>query len=251
MAAPTAPLKKKAKTYTRNIVAYGLFTWIAFALIGLILGPLSFLLVITGRIRITGWSNIWRAGWKNVIWVANHPSYLDIWLPLVLLWPLAILWPFTFVPWQMPDKRNFKFLKNFRVFRGIAIDRGTKSSSGSMREILRALSNSVVLIFPEAGRTSSNPASRLEGLPDGVEIRIPSTGVAHIVSSTNPWIIPILIKGSDRVLGRGQVFPRFWRQIEITIGKPYKLTISAEGQQRKTVLQDAANEIMTRVGTLP
>ncbi|MDP6703903.1 MAG: lysophospholipid acyltransferase family protein [archaeon] len=255
MATLAIPLLKRVTISIRNLILYGVLTWIMFFLICLILGPMSLFLVLTGRVRVKGWTNVWKAGWKNVIWTANHPSYLDIWLPLVLLWPLAMLWPFKFVPWQMPDKSNFKFLRNFRTFRGIAVDRNGENFYSTMKEVLHVLSNNVLLIFPEAGRTSSAPNSRLPDLPEGVEIRVPSTGIAQIVTKTNPRLLPIRIQRTDLFLARGQGIPRFWKGvIRITIGEPYQLEQSSmkglEREERKAALQQMANEIMIRVGTL-
>ncbi len=253
MATLTAsPILGRVTTLIRNFFLYGIVTWIIFFLVGSILGPLSFLLVITRRVRIKGWTNIWKAGWKNVVWTANHPSYLDLWLPLVLLWPCIVIWPFKFAPWQMPDMRNFKLLLNFRIFRGIAIDRTSGKSFGVIREVHRVLPNNVLLIFPETGRTSSDPTSRLSGLPKGVQMRIPSTGIAKIVSTKpDPTILPIHIQGTEQVLSRGQWLPKFWKgPIRITIGNPYRLEQLSAQSMNKEEKQAVADEIMTRVGML-
>ena len=124
-----------------------------------------------------------------------------------------------------------------------------------MKEVLHILTSNVLLIFPEAGRTSSDRANRLSGLPKGVEIRVPSTGVAQIVARTNPTLLPIFIQRTDQFLGRGQGIPRFWKGVvRITIGEPYHVEqLSMKGmerEERKAALQQTANEIMRRVGTL-
>ncbi len=76
-----------------------------------------------------------------------------------------------------------------------------------------------LILPPEGGRTGKGT----EFLPEtswGDKIRTPRDGIGYLVVNLNERVIPIWIKGTDKVLPIGSFLPRFWRaKISIIIGK--------------------------------
>jgi len=142
------------------------------------------------RLEFKGTENIPDAG--GLIIAANHQSYGDpFWLAL-------------------PVKRPVRFLAWSEVFGWPAIGKAIRwlgawplqvegSDPAAIRRSLTWLRDSnVVVIFPEGGR----------GLPDGSMIRMKGGAVRMALEAGVP-ILPVTIRGANRVWPANQVLPRF------------------------------------------
>lgn len=128
---------------------------------------------------------------KGLIIAANHQSYGDpFWLAI-------------------PVKRPIRFLAWSEAFSWPVVGRGIEllgawplnvegSDPAAIRRSLTWLRNSgVIVIFPEGGR----------GLPDGSMIRMKGGAVRMALEAGVP-ILPVTIRGGNRVWPANKLFPR-------------------------------------------
>ncbi|MEK7465488.1 MAG: lysophospholipid acyltransferase family protein [Patescibacteria group bacterium] len=198
------------------------------------LGGLIFLLLrLTGRINLLGTKNLKKEG-MGILVVANHPSYLEaIFLPY-LFFPKFLLSPFRDLPWSTPDYQNIlapRGLFWLRYLHMIPIYRGgnyadTKKNAASHRLMLNVLEwKGTVILFPEGGRTKSDP-HRIRS-KKGKEMRPLQPITERIQRMTHCMILPVWIDGTDKVLPHGKRFPQFWKaRVIVKIGRPIEKPIT-------------------------
>ncbi len=150
------------------------------------------------RIEFHGVENIPQDSTKGIIVAANHQTYLD---PFWICIPIKR--KYRFMAW---DKAFDWFLigKLIRYLGAfpINVERATKES---FREALEALHDGAVLvIFPEGTRE----------LSDGKLLPF-KPGVIRIAMKTGASILPVTIKGANRVWAKDHKLPRPWGKIRI------------------------------------
>ncbi len=188
--------------------------WIAYGLLWL---PIK----IFFRLEVKGKNNL--SSSQPVIIASNHKSYID---PIVL--GLAIKQPISF----MAKEELFKYpifnlvikaLYAFPVKRG-EIDRE------AIRKGLEKLEKGFNLgIFPEGTRIS------------GKELAPFKKGIYLFIKSKKYPVLPVAIKGTDRLIKWYAFFPCF-NKIEVRIGKPLKF-----GGADKSEIVKKLEEVVARL----
>lgn len=152
------------------------------------------------RLKVRGKENIPPEG-EALIFAANHKSYLDPVLVGYCMYPRRLNYMAKAELWKVPVLAGLiTGLDAFPVQRG-GFDRKALVTA---LQVLREGKN--LLIFPEGTRI------RRPGLGK------PLPGVTAIASKTGVKIVPVGIRGADRVLPKGAKFPRF-PKIEVGFGK--------------------------------
>jgi len=183
------------------------------------------------QVQVIGKENIPKEG--NILIYSNHPSMMD---PLLILgigfFPQIISNPKR-LPFTLAAEENFlpkncrkiTFIKNLPVIRDLPILRVIarpciipvkegRNDPIALKIAIKTLREKNILIFPEGGRTKKHPIDNFE------------EGIASIIYNAKPhYILPVRIKGVEKILPKGQNWPD-WKnaKIEIIFGKP--LTIN-------------------------
>jgi 1-acyl-sn-glycerol-3-phosphate acyltransferase len=158
--------------------------------------PLGFMWRVLFKIRFKGTEHIPRTG--GLIIAANHQTYIDpFWLAIPVKRPLRFLaWDAVFT-WPIVGK----FIQIFGAW-PIQLE---GSDPGAIRRTLQWLNaGGAVVIFPEGGR----------GQSDGLMQRFKGGAVRLALEAGVP-ILPVTIRGANRVWPLGQVIPRL-AKVEIT-----------------------------------
>ncbi len=162
-----------------------------------------------GRPRIVGTQYVPASG--GAILASNHVSILDsIYLPLMLDRPVTFAAKSEyFSGTRMVDRFTSAYL---RATNQLSTDRtGPRAAQDMLQAALdRLLSGELFGIYPEGTRS-----------PDGRLYR-GRIGVGWLAVNSGLPVIPVAMKGTDRILPPGRMIPRPGR-IEIIIGEPLKL----------------------------
>ena len=157
----------------------------------------------------------WRMSWQHadripatggVIIAANHQSYVDpFWVGVkvrrpvrFLAWDAAFKWPLV----------GF-FL---RLFGAWPLQLEGADPAPIRRSLQWIGEGGAVVIFPEGGR----------GNPDGTMIRMKAGAVRMALDADVP-ILPVTIRGGERVWPSSNRFPRFRRSVEIIYHPPIRV----------------------------
>lgn len=214
-------MKKMVKTVLYEMRAC-LLIWTMGPIILLLLA----VLLVTGRLRVKGRKNLAKTGRRNRFLIPNHPSFMDpLLVPFALFIPSAMLLPWKYFPWQTP---NEQFIKNARMpfLRWAHTIMIKTTESGQVRDptaigrISEALKTNTLIIFPEGTRSSRVKAVHCQ-TPSGITLGKPKIGIGVMAYQERPVVLPVLIKGAEKVLRPTSLFPNFFRsRIEIIVGKP-------------------------------
>jgi len=192
--------------------------------IGALGGTLFFLLIIFGRIRLTGYDikKLYPSK-KGLIVIYNHPSLWEPGLLPFLFFPF-FLFSLKFAPYSAPDKRNFFDKWWFYLIRClcIPIDR-EKGRTKGLRELIRSVNQGkIVMVAPEGGRTDKGEEFKvLENkgkivvkkkkelkLNDIHKIRRFQRGFSALLKLTEAAVLPIWTEGGNRVIPNKDSFPK-------------------------------------------
>ena len=193
-------------------------------IVGIPLGVLFVSLVCLGRINIRGYARAIRlASRGNVIIAANHPSMLETFLIPLLFFPLYLV-SLRFFIWSVPDRRLLPRRLRWRFWLGrcITVDRSDRRHNPNRVQKLSAIlgNNGVVVIHPEAGRTSKGEKFIFYG---DRHMRSFVSGVPTLARDTGATILPLWISGADIILPVGNIIPHLTRsQITLSFGTPYQ-----------------------------
>jgi len=169
------------------------------------------LLRTLNHVRIHNLENIPKRGEHGVLICSNHISALDPFVIAVTAMPF-----FSPVWWRAPAKEELFRWPLVRAiigtWGGFPVRRG-KRDFEAIETMTRLLPMSVIVIFPEGRRST-----------DG-RLQPGKAGVGKIVYDARPAkVIPVLIEGSDRLLPKGRILPRFFQTVGITYGPPLDLS---------------------------
>jgi len=169
-----------------------------------IIAKIKFLIIfkLFFRLKVTGQENIPQDG--PFIIVANHSSLLD---PVILGVSLRSKIIFVAAAYLF-EIRWLGYL--LRKANSIPIYRENNTNNiKSIKQALKILQRGGVLgIFPEGG---------VDRQKDDLPIK---AGAAYLATKVGVPIVPIRIKGADKVLPRGAKFIRSLNKIEVEIKKP-------------------------------
>lgn len=166
-----------------------------------IIAKIKFLIIfkLFFRLKVTGQQNIPRDG--PFIIVANHSSLLDPVILGVSIKPKIIFVAAAY----LFEIRWLGYL--LRKANSIPVQR--ENDIKAIKQSLKILQQGIVLgIFPEGG---------VDRQKDDLPIK---AGAAYLATKVGVPIVPIRIKGADKVLPRGAKFIRSLNKIEVEIKKP-------------------------------
>jgi 1-acyl-sn-glycerol-3-phosphate acyltransferase len=177
---------------------------------------------ILNRTRVEGWEHLPQR-FENVLYCLNHSSLIDnfafestVFMKRLWLEPESL-------PYNLADRRNFfgdkasPKLKDkilylmgryfFAHVRAYPVDR----KKGDLTQVQRwadLLKHNSVVVFPEGTR------SRTGHIGPG------KAGVGKLVYDARPTVIPVFLKGTERILGVGMRLPGIFNTVHIKIGSP-------------------------------
>jgi len=166
-----------------------------------IIAKIKFLIIfkLIFRLKVTGQENIPQDG--PFIIVANHSSLLD---PVIL--GISIKPKIIFVAAAYLFKIGWL---SYLLRKANSIPVQGENDISSLKRALKILQRGGVLgIFPEGG---------VDRQKDDLPIK---AGAAYLATKVGVPIVPIKIKGADKVLPRGEKFIRSLNKIEVEIKRP-------------------------------
>lgn len=180
-------------------------------------------------IKIEGKENIpYRGG---VILASNHLSYLD---PIVLG---------IFVPRRVNFMAKEELFENF-FFRWLIIKLGAfpikkeKIDRITYKKILKLLEKEeVVVLFPEGTRSIDGRIGQLQA------------GTARIALKANVPLIPIVVRGTEKVLPRGKKVIKLAR-IRAWAGKPLKKNMTSDKEITKKDIEELQRQLEEKMRLL-
>lgn len=220
------------------------------------------------RIKVRGLENLRSTPWENRLLLSNHPSFLEpILIPLVGFMPKMLQYPQHNFPWQTPNNKfiedsGMAFLREIPAIPLKTDENGRPNDSGGIRKILRQMKQSTFLIFPEGTRSSNSDEPRIS-TSSGVVMGQARDGIGFLVAHAKPTVIPVLVKGADKVLPPHISNPKkvmkramfallFRHRIEVIFGKPLDLTHFWEQGKKPTsqTYQEIGKAIMEAIAAL-
>ena len=150
-------------------------------------------------IKFRGVENIPDPRVGGIVVASNHSTYFDpAWISLKLKWPLRYMaWDAVF-EWPCVGP----MIRHFGAF-PVKLRSGPAKST--VVEALRSLQDGAALvIFPEGEREFA----------DGTLHEFKS-GAVHIALNAGVPILPVSIRGGNRIWPQGQKYPKFFRRVEV------------------------------------
>lgn len=173
---------------------------------------------IVYRIKIVGVQNIPKKG--AVIFCANHKTFLDP--PLVEI--TCKRDDTRFIAKQELAQNPFMSFLG-KAFNVILVKRDDKDL-GPMKEALKTLKQKkCIALFPEGTRN---------GIKKGIK---PKTGVAYFALNSDATVIPVGIKGGEKL----------FQKTIITYGKPLDLEKYKPNKKDKNITQEVTDKIMENI----
>jgi len=189
--------------------------------------------------KVSGLENIPKD--KPFIIAPNHSSYYDALLPYTILIPLLnkqIHALVNSIYWDSPFYRMMvEWGKCIQVF----VEKNTKSQRGNKESLNKAIdylkNGDIIQVFPEGRRSY-----------DG-KLRRGYTGVAKLALKGKVPVVPMGIKGSNKILPKGKFFPRF-KRCQVKIGKPMYFNKYYNKPITKQLLRTITDSIMKEIAKL-
>lgn len=200
-----------------------MFYWI---LKHVLLGPF---LRLVYRPKATGVENVHQTG--PAILASNHLSFMDsLFIPLLLGRKVVFLGKSEY----FDSWRTRWFVRSAGV---IPVRReGGAASEAAIRAGIKALAEgNLVALYPEGTRS-----------PDGQLYR-GRTGVARMALEAQVPVIPVCVKGTDRVMPIGARIPKLVGRVEITYGAPLTFERYHDRAKDRFVLRSVTDEIMYEI----
>jgi 1-acyl-sn-glycerol-3-phosphate acyltransferase len=180
------------------------------------------------RMRVEGREFVPQVG--PAILAANHVSFID---------PVIVGVAVSRLVHYMAKEELFRFrpfgwlLRQYQVF---PVKRRRADLQAMKRAILLLEQGEMVVIFPEGTRG------------DGIHLRPAKPGIGLIAARTGAPVIPVLHRGTEKVLPRGARFPRPYR-ITVTFGPPLRFAEAQAGESEMEIVA-FSQTIMERIAAL-
>ena len=178
------------------------------------------------RLRVKGLENVPEEG--GYVLACNHVSNFDPWAIGLPLWPKRFLrfmakselywWPLTFL------------LNGAGAF---PVRRGQHDTAAIATAVRLAREGNVVAMFPEGTR-------RTKGLVKRFEAR-PRSGAARIALEAGVPLVPVAVKGTDRLARLGR--------LRVAYGAPVEID-DLRGRDVADAAQEATERLMARIHEL-
>ena len=177
------------------------------------------------------------------ILVSNHLALIDSWFAGYAIAFPKFLWKHWLLTWHMPEEKNYcrGFLAPFLwLNRTIPIIRGVAPIEQKVArdKVVSVLTNGEAIhIFPEGTRSRSG---RIENY---------TAGIGRIYMGVPDCsILPIYIRGAEKILPIRTKSPRLFKNIDIVIVKPRKLTSPDHGIQGRVDISRQVFSILSVMG---
>lgn len=180
------------------------------------------------HISYRGLENIPHTG--CVIIASNHQTYLDpIWMSLPFKRPIRYL--------AMSESFRWPVIGKIIVMLGAWPIQIEKADKTMLRRTLQWLNNDgALVIFPEGGRCS----------PDGKLLRF-KPGAVRMALEANTPILPITIRGGQRVWPKGYRFPRL-AKVELVF-HPLQYIKMQEGEDARACARRETDHLTDTIGS--
>ena len=177
----------------------------------------------------------------NTLLLSNHQTMIDSFLVgLCAYYPVLLIRP-SLMPWNPAAEENFYkhailawFADNWKC---IPIRKGRKDFKAILN-VAEGLRTSPVTFFPEGTRSRTG------------EIGRGRAGTGFLVMETWPAVVPVCIDGMDKVLPIGSSFPRFFKRIYISFGRPLDLSEFKGRKTDKETAQEVIDKVMEAIRAL-
>jgi 1-acyl-sn-glycerol-3-phosphate acyltransferase len=187
---------------------------------------------ILWRIRYHNRENIPKNLKGGLLIVANHQTYFD---PFWICAPIRRR--YRFMAW---DKAFDWFLLGWLIkyLGAFPVDTKKGTTKSVLRESLSALRDGATLVvFPEGAR--SFPDGKLHGF---------KTGAARIALEANVPILPVTVKGANRVWSQTMKRPKF-NKVEIFYHPLFRVPRLPASAEYRAHLQKVTDELATIIGS--
>ena len=194
-----------------------------------IIAKIKFLIIfkLFFRLKVTGQENIPQDG--PFIIVANHSSLLDPVIlgisvkPKVIFVAAAYLFKIHWLGYLLRKANSIPIHRENYI-----------NNIKSIKQVLKILKRGGVLgIFPEGG---------VDRQKDDLPIK---AGAAYLATKVGVPIVPIRIKGADKVLPRGAKFIRSLNKIEVEIKKP--IYCSRQTNKDKEIIRNTVESFIKEI----
>ena len=182
-------------------------------------------------VRFRGTENIPKEGGFAV--VSNHPTYLDpVWISLAIkknlrymAWDQAFAWPIV--------GKLIHYLGAFPVK-----TEGSVTKTAVVESLRTLKGDGVLVIFPEGEREFA----------DGKMLEFKS-GAVHIAMNAGAPILPVSVRGGNRIWPRGQKFPSLFRRVEIIFHPIIQLPERDDSPELEERLEMINDELVKTIGS--
>lgn len=158
--------------------------------------------------RVVGVENIPPGG--GALFLSNHISALDV---FCIPWAIYTKYPDDVIR-QVGKEELFQIPVVGWILskiRGFPIKRG-KGDLSAIREIEGFIRNDKVVLYPEGTRSRDGKLGKGNRM------------VGRFIRGARPKVIPVAVKGTDRILPVGKTIPRRGVNVEIIFGEPLDLS---------------------------
>lgn len=205
--------------------------------ISVILGWIFFR--ILNRTTVLGKKNVPRK--PNTLLLCNHQSMIDSFLVGMCAFFPASLYRPALMPWNPAAAENFYRTPFYSWladnWKCIPIRPGRKDVK-AIFTMAAALKFSPLTLFPEGTRSRNG------------EIGRGRAGTGLLIMECWPTVIPVCIDGMDRLLPIGKVFPRIFKHLYVSFGKPVDFSEFKNAPVNKESAQAIVDKVMAAVAEL-
>ncbi len=207
---------------------------------------------IINKLTIKGMEHLSHLPNKNVLFVSNHQTYFADVITFIHIFcasrwgvknklpiPYYLLWPFTKVKYvAAAETMKSSLVSRFFSLAGALTVKRTWAEGGKeirrgldpsdTRKIFDALKNNWVITFPQGTTKAYAPGRK---------------GTAHIIKTTNPIVIPVVISGFSRAFNkRGLVIKRKNIPLTVTFKAPLPINIEDTNEKIMSQIMDAIEQ---------
>lgn len=198
---------------------------------------LDLLFRVFNRIEVFGREHIPSRGERGVLILSNHISALDPFLIGITAMPR-----FSSVWWRAAAKEELFtgwFSRAVMYIIGAFPVRRGRRDLESMGRMVAALKTDVLVVFPEG--TWSTTGRILPG----------RSGVGKVIYDARPaTILPVAVKGTDKILPRDAWIPRIGRRAKIVYGPPVDLRRFYDHPDSVETAHRIVDAVMAEIGRL-
>ncbi len=169
---------------------------------------------IFGRLQVKGLENL--SGGEGLLIASNHLSYIDP--PL-----LATIIPGGCLFMAKQEVFNIPVLRHLISYYAFPVNRERPGALAIKTALAKLELGEKVVIFPEGSRNRGSMS-----LP-------PKNGIGMFAVSSGKKVIPVLLKGTDKLLPHDKLLPRP-ASISVTFGGPLDLDLADEDYGRLSSL---------------